>query len=141
MNLAAPSQPPCFLRPPGRSRLLANSTRSIGASFALLLASANCAAGLTGNQLLEMHRAQPLLAQAYLTGVYDGMTALEGWRLSRGEPLTSQPSWGCPPSGVTNGQYVDVAIKALQEEPSRRHAEAAALATLAWRAAWPCPKP
>ena len=46
----------------------------------------------------------------------------------------------CIPSGVTNGQIVDVVFKFLDAKPEIRHLSAAHLSREAMRNAWTCPK-
>lgn len=81
----------------------------------------------TGEELYR--RGKDSFAVAYITAVYDSdITAkLEGASY-------------CVPSGVKNGQLLDVAWKYLEEQPAKRHLSAAYLARLSFRAAWPCPR-
>ena len=45
----------------------------------------------------------------------------------------------CPPKDVTNGQFYDVAVMWLRDNPQVRHFKASSLIRTALAKAWPCP--
>lgn len=85
-----------------------------------------------GNELLERCNGAPSLAEAYVTGIADGVqyagTNAEGYRGYR----------YCSPQGATSRQYRDLVCLYIEDHPASRQQPAATLIMEALFSAWPC---
>ena len=108
---------------------------------------------LTGNQVLEYCEAAGDEAkQGFCVGYVVGV--VEGMRWGAAVPLLRTEGPGphldsmvntilsfCLPDGATWGQYRDVIVRYLRENPQSRHASARLLGQLALVESFPCPSP
>ncbi len=123
-------------------------TLAAAAAALVLYVQSAQAADFTGNAFLELESTNPFAASAMVRGF------LMGWQGSHfvskmvlevepGGPsilVRHQRNDLCIPDGVTVGQATDVVVKAMREDPAKRHQDAGILMWSAIRKAWPCPK-
>jgi hypothetical protein len=110
--------------------------RMLAAFFA---ASSMSSHAMTGNEFLALHESNKLAALYYLSGVIDGMSALDAKVSGSGSKFVRFGKV-CAPPGVNLGQFLAVAIKGLNDDPKNLHLEASVLFYFAFEAAWPCAK-
>lgn len=89
----------------------------------------------TGNSLLEYCQApsgSPAwgVCHGYISGVLDALQAEEA--------VLQRPTLFCVPHGATVGQLADVAIQFLDQNPSKRHLDAASIIWTGMIKAFPC---
>lgn len=107
------------------------------------------AQNLSGNDLLETCSAADPTMQGFCVGFIAGL--VQGIRYGVAVPMMLGGSeteevnrisdsllMYCPPDAVTNGQYVDLTILYLQENPALRHNPARGLFHNSVMAAFPC---
>ena len=108
-----------------------------------LLTSVTCqiakATTLDGNEMLEQC-GQPV-GQAFCYGYVLAWREVMSFgaqmsEISDGE-MDSYSSV-CEPNNVTNQQALDVALKWIKENPSKRHFSGLQIVNIAWQDAWPC---
>jgi hypothetical protein len=102
----------------------------------LLLGCLPASAGFdTGNRIHEDCRSGNYFNRGYcggyVTGIVDTIESLQARGALPANAL-------CIPEGATKGQLVDVVIRYLEQNPERRHLEAAGLVPEAINAAFPC---
>jgi hypothetical protein len=85
-----------------------------------------------GNELLERCHGAPSLAEAYVTGIADGVQYggtnagdYRGYRY-------------CSPQGATSRQYRDLVCSYIEDHPASRQQPGATLIMEALFSAWPC---
>lgn len=102
---------------------------------------------LTGNELYQnctaaLNTAQMATCLGFVAGFFDGYFFGYGeashFNRSPGTPMV--PATFCTRPNITIGQIRDVAVKFLRDNPQSRHLDAETLLTLAFGAAFPCPK-
>jgi len=90
----------------------------------------------TGNGLLqsctnESDRFAYPLCLGYISGAVQQLQLLQ---------MLQPKQFACIPTGVTNGQIVDVVVKYLRDHPENRQWSASFFVTNALVTAWPCAK-
>lgn len=102
--------------------------------FACSLAQAT---PLTGNDLLQLAKADRRAAFNYIIGFMDAVSIVKELPgIQSPKPLIGI----CVPSNATYSQAFDIVLKAIQDDPANRHIDAMALAYVALDKAWPCPR-
>jgi hypothetical protein len=120
------------------------------------------AAALSGNELLQDCRSEPGFKSGYCLGfiVGSGYGYSEGRqggalyqyfgrslknlkefqdRASEADAVSRSAAYYCIPSGVTQGQMLEVVTKYLEGNPALRHWDATLLVAAALKEAFPCP--
>ncbi|OOY11660.1 hypothetical protein BMG00_11190 [Thioclava marina] len=119
-------------------------------AFAIPSAAQNLGRNLTGNEILSICEASDDLArEGFCIGYVDGL--VEGMRWGAAAPLvvSGVPASEvnqrvdallsfCLPDGITVGQYRDVFVQYLRNNPETRHNSARALMQSALSKAFPC---
>lgn len=134
--------------------------RHIAAAAIIVLATGAAGPFLTGNDLYSACIARTGLGYAecvgYVEGVLDtadieglyymGNSNLHGFDEGRTYPESRDINgklypfvfeW-CQPAGVTSGQFADVVVKFLRDNPEARQTRASIVVTQAMHKAWPC---
>jgi len=109
----------------------------------LLMTSATCqtakATAMDGNLMLEQcgQTAGQAFCNGYVLAWREVMSfGVQMSEISDGE--MNAYSSVCEPNNVTNQQALDVAMKWIKENPSKRHFTGLQIVNIAWKDAWPC---
>ena len=110
----------------------------------LLMTSVTCqtakAKVLDGNAMLE--ECGQTLGNAFCSGYVLAWREVMSFGVQMSEISDSKMveySSVCEPNNVTNQQALDVALKWIKENPSKRHFTGLQIVNIAWQDAWPCP--
>jgi hypothetical protein len=102
--------------------------------LAMMLATASIA---SGNDLYASCKSSDVfdrtLCYGFVSGVVSGVQA--------DRAIAAKPQAWCSREGVTNRQIIDIAVKFMEDDPSIRDQDAAAIVMFAMVGAFPCPKP
>lgn len=130
-----------------------NLATSMVACWTVLVATMASAGNLSGNEMLEACEAPDESVMSgfclgYVIGVVEGMkwgAALPIYAARKGDisiddanDFANRLTRFCAPDSVTYGQYVDVFLKHLRQNPEVRHESARTLAQDAFSEAFPC---